>query len=318
MRTYCEFVATSTTTIGSPTVGLVELAASLATPLGIQSSSIGYYPNGDIKNNNTTVGTGSTWGLNDVIGMIFDDILGTIEFLKNNTASYTYTGVGNGWWYPAAVLGQYDTVTGHFSEADWVYTPTSSYSWSNYYYLNPSETFDPSVSWDTANTSGSVAVVYQTQAEVSSLNGAIAGQYERSAGKYFFNIVPGAAGIDTRFGVMFGNNLSLYPGDDANAVVMRFNGANGEVWHDNAVQAYMYYSGSDPFDIYVDFSAGTIEFYHFSGTSWVHNFTPGTPVRPIFAGVEYDWCVLHCSPATLDGNQLDATKTDYLPWFDGL
>jgi hypothetical protein len=117
---------------------------------------------------------------------------------------------------------------------------------------------------------------------------------------------------------MFGETLSLTPGDDSDAVVLRHNGSNGEVWTNGNIDAYLSYSNGDPFDVYVDLDAGTAIFYHFSGTSWTHNFTSGTPVKPIFAGVEFDACTLICDPVVLDGNQLDATKTDYLPWFDGL
>ena len=317
MRTYCEFVATSTTTIGAISVGLIEYAGSLTTPLGIQSSSFGYYPDGAVKNNNTTAGTGSTWGLNDVIGMIFDDIAGTLQFLKNNTASYTYTGVGAGHWYPAAIIDVNDTLTGHFAVADWTYTPSAVYAWSNYYY-DDTPPFDPTLPWDLSNVIGTVTST-DAGAVITSTTGAIAGKVARTTGKYFFNITMGTyPTLDSRMGIMFGENLSLTPGDDANAVVMRFNGTNGEVWSNNSIQAYLYYTNGDPFDVYVDLDAGTAIFYHFAGNSWTHYFTANTPVKPIFAGVQDDACGLVCDPTVLAGNQLDGTKTDYLPWFDGL
>jgi len=320
MRTYCEFVATSTTTMGSPTVGLIEYSGSLSTPLGVESYSIGYYPTGEIKNNNTTAGTGSTWGLNDVIGMIFDDVLGTIEFLTNNTTSYTYTGIGAGYWYPAAVLDQYDTVTGHFSEADWVYTPTSAYSWSNYYYQTPSE-FGSLWNWETqiGDFYGNTVYFGADNQEVQSTSGAIEAYYGRTTGKYFFRLVPSTFPTpgESFYGVVVGGTLADPLGTDYDSVGLMRDATNGGVYTNGGFAGWVYpFSTGDPIDVGVDCDAGSVTFVCGGGsvTSYGHNFSTGA--YPAFRGVQGDGCTLIEDYFSLIGS-IPSELSEYLPWQDG-
>lgn len=77
---FCEVVFTSLTGDGS--IGITKLPAGIGSHVGYDSESYGYVAvSGGKRNNSGTTSYGNSWGVNDVIGIYFDD--GDLYFTKN-------------------------------------------------------------------------------------------------------------------------------------------------------------------------------------------------------------------------------------------
>lgn len=265
----------------------------------------------------TSVASGTGFGLGDIIGVLADYDTGALTFLKNNTAAVSYTGIPTGDWYPMATLDEGDTATANFAYADFTYTDHGAYAYDDITYTVGGPNY--AESWDTASVIGTVSIgMTSARAVVDSTAGAIQGLLTRNTGQYFFRLVPQTyPGDSLRFGFMIGNTLTTALGDDPDAYVMKHDGANGLVWNNSSISAYIGYSTADPFDFYIDMDAGSFTIYNAYG-SYSGTFTSNSDITPVFAGVATEECDLYVTNADLDGTHLDGTYSAYLAWHDAL
>ena len=81
-------------------VGIAKADADLSQYLGKNSSGYGYYVDGNVYNNDASVGSGATYTTGDVIGVAFDADAGTVKWYKNNSLQVTVSSL-SGEWFPA-------------------------------------------------------------------------------------------------------------------------------------------------------------------------------------------------------------------------
>lgn len=109
-------------------VGIANASASLTNYIGVDANGYGYASTGARYNSGSGVAYGSTWGLNDVIGVAFDADAGTLTFYKNNVSQGTaYTGI-SGLFSPAFSTGTSTTVAFNFGQRPFSYTPPTGYN----------------------------------------------------------------------------------------------------------------------------------------------------------------------------------------------
>ena len=128
---YCEYVPTA----GATNLPVVGIALSTESPnsagyVGFTSGSYGYYANNGAKlNNDVSTAYGSSYGLNDIIGIAFDADAGTLTYYKNGvTQGVAFTGIPAGTYFFAEgdYTGSY-SATFNFGQRPFAYTAPSGF-----------------------------------------------------------------------------------------------------------------------------------------------------------------------------------------------
>jgi len=113
-------------------IGICKDGVNLNSFVGQNAFGWAYYGwNGKTYNNATQATYGSTYGVNDVIGIAFDADAGTLVFYKNNVSQGTaFSGLTNGIYYPAggdADSGAQATSYWNFGQRSFAYTPPTGF-----------------------------------------------------------------------------------------------------------------------------------------------------------------------------------------------
>ena len=104
-------------------------ANDLAIPLSSNVYGYSYSAhNGNKGNNGAGSAYGSTWTVNDIIGIAFDADAGTLTFYKNNTSQgAAYSGLASGDYVPAVSLTETQTAYINLGQRAFAYTAPSGY-----------------------------------------------------------------------------------------------------------------------------------------------------------------------------------------------
>ena len=124
---YCEFTVTAQS--GAHIVGVVTPATTIAVGQYVGATADGYgYASSALKYNSASgVAYGTTWALNDVIGIALDLDAGTLTFYKNNVSQgVAYTGISGEYTF-AYSGGASSSVAVNFGQRSFAYTPPSGF-----------------------------------------------------------------------------------------------------------------------------------------------------------------------------------------------
>jgi len=104
-------------------------ANDLAIPLSSNVYGYSYSAhNGNKGNNGSGSAYGSTWTVNDIIGIAFDADAGTLTFYKNNTSQgVAYSGLASGDYVPAVSLTETQTAYINLGQRPFAYTAPSGF-----------------------------------------------------------------------------------------------------------------------------------------------------------------------------------------------
>jgi hypothetical protein len=125
-----------TTSTAAPVIGIAKSSASQATLayLGSDANGWGYISTGSKVNNSSITSYGSSYTVNDIVGVAFDADNGTLVFYKNgviqNSGVAAYTGLTSGPYFPAfsdtnSAAASFCTV--NFGQRPFAYTAPSGF-----------------------------------------------------------------------------------------------------------------------------------------------------------------------------------------------
>jgi hypothetical protein len=106
-------------------VGIAKAGASLSEYLGNNTSGYGYYIDGNVYHNNSSAGSGASYGSGDIIGVAFDADAGTCKWYKNNVLQVTISSL-SGEWFPAFGAGSAAGIF-NFGQRPFAYTPPTGF-----------------------------------------------------------------------------------------------------------------------------------------------------------------------------------------------
>jgi hypothetical protein len=106
-------------------IGIAKADADLSQYLGKNSSGYGYYKDGNVYNNDSSAGSGASYGSGDIIGVAFDADAGTCKWYKNNVLQVTISSL-SGEWFPAFGAGSAAGIF-NFGQRPFAYTPPTGY-----------------------------------------------------------------------------------------------------------------------------------------------------------------------------------------------
>jgi hypothetical protein len=106
-------------------VGIAKAGADLSQYVGKNSSSYGYYIDGNVYHNDSSAGSGASYGSGDIIGVAFDSDAGTCKWYKNNSLQVTISSL-TGEWFPAFGSGNAAGIF-NFGSRAFAYTAPSGY-----------------------------------------------------------------------------------------------------------------------------------------------------------------------------------------------
>jgi hypothetical protein len=125
---YWEVTATAATGTLYCMVGVSLNSCTLNDYFGVSSAGWGYSAHDGYKYNAGGLAYGSSWVVNDVIGIAFDADAGTITFYKNNVSQGTaYTGLTSGPYFPTVALNGTVTAYINFGQRPFAYTAPSGF-----------------------------------------------------------------------------------------------------------------------------------------------------------------------------------------------
>ena len=106
-------------------IGIAKADADLSQYLGKNSSGYGYYKDGNVYNNDSSAGSGASYGSGDIIGVAFDADAGTCKWYKNNVLQVTISSL-SGEWFPAFGAGSAAGIF-NFGQRPFSYTPPTGF-----------------------------------------------------------------------------------------------------------------------------------------------------------------------------------------------
>jgi hypothetical protein len=113
---------------GNGMPGLAKANTNLSAFVGGDADSWGYYNTGVKYNNNSASSYGSSYGVNDVIGVAFDADNGTLVFYKNGVSQGTaYSGLTSGPYFPAQGDNGSAQWSFNFGQRPFAYTAPSGF-----------------------------------------------------------------------------------------------------------------------------------------------------------------------------------------------
>ena len=125
---YWEVTATAATGTLYCMVGVALGSVSLNDYFGASSNGFGYSAHDGYKYSGGGFAYGSSWVVNDVIGIAFDADTGTLTFYKNNTSQGTaFTGLTSGPYFPTVSSNGTVTAFINFGQRPFAYTAPSGY-----------------------------------------------------------------------------------------------------------------------------------------------------------------------------------------------
>ena len=146
-------------------VGIAKASADLSQYVGKNSNSYGYYIDGNVYHNDSSAGSGASYGNGDIIGVAFDSDAGTCKWYKNNALQVTISSL-TGEWFPAFGSGNAAGIF-NFGSRAFSYTAPSNHKSLNTANLPTPTIADGSKYFDTKlydGNSGSQAITMPNSA----------------------------------------------------------------------------------------------------------------------------------------------------------
>ena len=126
---YCEITCTAIGGTGDGVIGVSRSPVG-ATFTGNTADSYGWYSKGSKYNNgsSTAYASGAQWTTGDVIGIAFDNTVGSFEFYKNGTAlGVAFSGLTLADYYFAVSSYSSTTFAANFGQRPFAYTPPTGF-----------------------------------------------------------------------------------------------------------------------------------------------------------------------------------------------